>query len=122
VRYVDEQVADRSFGLLLTAVLLAVGLRHLRVWALAAAVVMLLVALAMPSVLRGPRRAWMRLGSLLGAIVNPIVLGVLFFFVITPAGLLGRVIGRDPLRLRPVSLRTYWRERADATSDMTLPF
>ncbi len=115
-------MSDRSFGLLLTVALLAIGLRHLRVWALADAVAMLIVALAIPSVLRGPKRAWMRLGRLLGASVNPIVLGVLFVFVITPAAWLSRIFGHDPLRLRPANLPTYWRERDEAPSNMTLPF
>lgn len=55
------------------------------------------------------RGAWNMLGQLLGRIMNPIVYGVLFFLIVTPAGLISRLRGRDPLRLKLApEAETYW--------------
>jgi len=61
----------------------------------------------------------MALGHLLGRIVSPIVLGLIFFVLITPVALFGRVAGRDPLRLKPRAISSYWvkREPAGPTPD-----
>lgn len=64
-----------------------------------------------PQRLAGLNRAWMRLGALLGAIISPIVLGVMFFVLITPVALLTRAFGRDVLRLKKRAVSSYWIER-----------
>ncbi|HEV8145562.1 MAG TPA: SxtJ family membrane protein [Bryobacteraceae bacterium] len=107
----------------MAAVLLVIGFVRSKLWAVAGAALLLILALAIPSVLHRPKRAWLLLGRGMGAIVNPIILGFLFYLVITPAGLLGRLFGRDPLRLRPnATLPSYWRERAESSSDLTTPY
>ena len=71
-----------------------------------------LVALIRPTLLAGPNRLWTKLGLLLGAIVSPIALGLLFYSVLTPLGTLSRLKGNDPLRLRrDTSARSYWIPR-----------
>lgn len=62
-----------------------------------------------PSLLRLPHRLWMRLGELLGAIVTPVVLGVVFFLVVTPIGLAKRLTGWDPLGRREGLAAARWR-------------
>jgi hypothetical protein len=57
---------------------------------------------------------WMALGHLLGRIVSPIVLGLIFFVLITPVALLGRIAGRDPLRIKPRAISSYWINREPA--------
>jgi len=72
----------------------------------------LVVAWLRPAVLAPLNRAWTRFGLLLHRIVSPIVLGVMFFVVITPMGLVMRALGKDPLRLRyDREARTYWIDR-----------
>ena len=84
---------------------------------------LLLLAFVAPSLLRQPKRAWLFLGFLLGMVVNPIVLGFLFFVVITPAALIMRLFGRDAMRLRgDRDASTYWQIRSDPPSDMTEQF
>jgi len=79
-----------------------------RLWAIGIAVVVLLFALAAPAVLAPLNRAWMRFGLLLGRIMNPIVLGIFFFGVLTPFGWFRRR-GSDPLGLTfDRDARTYW--------------
>ena len=110
--------SDRSFGLVFAVVFLAIGLSPLlaaggiRIWPLVIAAVLGVVALAYPRLLRPANALWLKFGLLLSRIVNPIVLGLLFFVVITPAGLIMRLLGKDPLRLRiDRTAPSYWIER-----------
>lgn len=110
--------SDRAFGLVFSALFLLIGLAPLRThhplrwWALGAAVALLPLALLQPVWLHPFNRLWTRLGLLLGRIVNPVVMGLLFFVVVTPMAFLFRLLGKDPLRLAKDSqARSYWIER-----------
>jgi hypothetical protein len=110
-----EGSSDRSFGLVIAAVLLLVALGPLRHghtprwWALAVAVVFALVALAKPALLARLNRLWMKLGILLGKVVSPIALGILFYGVLTPLAVVVRLTGKDPLRLKlDPAADSYW--------------
>lgn len=109
---------DRGFGLVMAAFFVVVALLPLRaghpvrIWALGAAACLLALALAKPSLLHIPNMLWRRLGLLLGAVVNPIVLSLMFFLVFTPVALFLRLAGKDPLRLKkPKDARSYWIRR-----------
>jgi predicted membrane metal-binding protein len=113
-----QQSTDRSFGLVFAAVCAIIGLsplffgRSIRLWALIAGAIFLLAALAFPSVLAPLNRLWLKFGLLLHKIVSPIVLGIMFFLVITPIGLFLRARGKDPLRLKlDRQSPSYWIER-----------
>ena len=72
----------------------------------------LLVTLVAPGLLAPLNRAWMRLASILNTIVSPIVLGIMFFGVFAPTGIVMRLAGRDAMRRRlDPQARTYWQER-----------
>jgi hypothetical protein len=72
----------------------------------------LVCALFFPTVLSPLNKAWFRLGLLLGKIASPIVLGAIFFLMITPVALLMRLGGRDVLGLRrKKSVSSYWIDR-----------
>jgi hypothetical protein len=110
--------SDRGFGIVFAIFFTLVGLlplrQHhpLRWWALALAGVFLVVALLQPGWLRPLNRVWTTLGLLLGRVVSPVVTGLLFFLVVTPIGLLFRLLKKDPLRLASSSgTETYWIER-----------
>jgi hypothetical protein len=110
--------SDRSFGLVFAAVFLIVALYPLlhaagiRLWAIAVSGVFLLLALLLPQVLAPANRLWTKFGLLLHTIVSPIALGILFFLVVTPTGLLMRLFGKDPLRLRfDPAADSYWIRR-----------
>ena len=110
--------SNRSFGWTFTAIFLAVGVYGLwhggavLSWLLVAAVVMAAVTVTRETWLTPLNRAWMSLGLLLGRVVNPIVLGMIFFGVFTPVGLVMRMWGRDAMarRFEP-DLKTYWLKR-----------
>ena len=113
--------SDRSFGIVFTLVFLAVG-----VWAVSggqskgwlffvSAVLFLVAAIARPSILGPLNRAWAKLGLLLGQVFNPIVLGVVFFLVVTPMAVIRRLLDKDSLHLKFKSdLESYWIDRSPA--------
>jgi hypothetical protein len=81
-------------------------------WALPVAVVFLVIAYTVPSILGPLNRLWMKFGLLLYKVMNPIVLGLLFFVTIMPIGLVMRAFGKDFLRLRlDRGAKSYWIER-----------
>ena len=114
--------SERSFGLLFGAVFaLLAGYGWLfKGWSLVivlalvgVAVAFVLLGFVAPKVLRPLNWLWFQLGQLLGKIVSPVVLGAIFFLILTPVSLLRRLFGRDELRLkRKASQTSYWLDRA----------
>jgi hypothetical protein len=98
------------FGLLALAPLVFAG--RPRWWALAVALAFAAVARLRPALLAPLNRLWLRLGLLLHAIVSPVVLGIIFFLVLTPTAWLVRMLGKDLLRLAfDREAASYWIER-----------
>ena len=119
--------SDRTFGLVMAgavALLAAINFSHRgRLWPfeLAAAVLLLLAAGLKPSALHPLNLIWMKLGLLLHRVVNPIVMGLLFFGTIWPTGLIMRMRGRDLLRLkREPASDTYWIAREPGPQPETM--
>lgn len=110
--------SDRAFGLVFAVLFAVVGLFSVpfggavRWWALGIGAAFLAASVLAPRVLAPLNRVWTRFGLLLHTIVSPVVLGFMFFLVVTPTGLLMRLFRKDPLRLRfDPEARTYWVER-----------
>ena len=113
-----RQSSNRAFGWTFVAVFSILGVwplafdEGLRWWAMFAAATLLLATLAMPGLLTRPNRMWLRFGALLHRIVSPIVLALMFYMVITPIGLLMRLLGKDLLCLRRGDpAHSYWIKR-----------
>jgi hypothetical protein len=113
-----EGSSDRAFGLVFAVVFLVIAgwpLFHgeaIRWWAAGVAAMFALVALVKSVLLAGLNRLWMKLGILLGKVVSPIALGILFYVVITPIGVMIRLSGKDPLRLKfDPDADSYWIPR-----------
>ena len=126
----DEEIegsTDRGFGLTVGGILLAIAVVRIGLgwwssgeaqlgwleWTLGGVgLVLLLLGLVAPAALAPLNRAWTKLGLLLFKIVNPIVLGLIFALTIIPIGLLLRLFGKDPLRLKfEPEAKSYWIER-----------
>ena len=110
--------SDRAFGLVFTVVFAIVAGwplldgNPLRWWALVPAAGFLAAALIRPALLAPLNRLWTRFGLLLHRVVNPLVMGVMFFLLITPMGLALRLLGKDPMRLRrDPAAASYWIAR-----------
>lgn len=115
----SELPSERKFGFIFFFVFVVLGIfayfKHHNVqysvlFGLIAAVFLLLALLA-PKVLRPLNKAWFQLGLLMAKIVNPLVMAVLFFVLITPVAVLSRLFGRDVLRLKKSAQSTYWVQR-----------
>jgi hypothetical protein len=113
-----EGSSNRAFGLVFAAVFLLIGIwpamfgDALRGWALVVAAAFALIAWIRPELLAGANRLWMKLGILLGKLVAPVALAILFYGVFTPLGAVLRLAGKDPLRQKgDPSTRSYWLPR-----------
>jgi len=111
--------SERSFGFLFTAVFAGLGgygfykgWNHTAyvIW-FSASIVVSLITIFAPRILVPFNWAWFQLGQLLGKIVNPIVLGIIFFGFLTPIAFVGRLFGRDELRLKWRPVDSYWIDR-----------
>jgi hypothetical protein len=112
-----ERSSERSFGLVMAAVfaimtftpLLREPPGEIRWWALGLCAAFLVLAFFWQAPLKPLNMAWTKLGLVLYHVVNPIVLGLLFFLTVTPLALLMRMLGKDPLRLRrDPKASSYW--------------
>ena len=117
--------SERRFGALFTLVFAAIGAwGHYKggsaaasnAWFVAAAVVAL-VTLAAPRLLAPFNLAWFKLGLLMGKVVSPIVLGIIFFVILTPVAIAGRLFGRDELRIKRNAVQSYWIDRVPPGPD-----
>ena len=112
---------DRSFGIVFTLVFLAMG-----IWVVSEgqskgwfffviAALFLAVAIARPCILGPLNRAWTKFGLLLGQVFNPLLLGFVFFLVVTPIAVVMRLWGKDFLHLKSKpGLKSYWVDRSSA--------
>jgi len=110
--------SEKSFGIVFTVVFALIGLWPLikgvepRYWAVGLGSLFLILAYAWPAALRPLNVLWFKFGMLLYKIVNPLVMGMLFYTTVTPIGLLMRATGKDPLnRSFDKNARSYWIER-----------
>ena len=95
--------SNRSFGVVFSVVFLIISFWPLftegtiRIWAIFIAILFLLISYFKPDVLYPLNKIWFKFGLLLGSIVSPIVMGIVFFIIVTPIGLIMRIIGKDLL-------------------------
>ena len=112
-----QRGSERSFGVVFTVVFLLIavvpfvtsGKTHY--WALIIAAAFGVVTVVAPRILKPLNILWFKFGMLLGAIIAPLVMIIVFFVVVTPIGLLMRLFGKDPLRLKRAATDTYWIKR-----------
>jgi hypothetical protein len=113
-----EGSSDRTFGLVFAIFFLGTALWPLlrgdvpRWWGLALSSICLLLTLTRPALIHPANVLWTRLAVLLNKVANPVVTGLMFYLVFTPVGLVMRLSGKDPLRLKFESnTKSYWIER-----------
>lgn len=111
--------SERSFGIVFSIVFTIIGVLPLRfmtyevnIWALGIAVIFLILGVFAPKTLAPLNKAWFKFGLILHKIVNPVVLGLMFFTMITPMALGLRLMGKDPLKRNfDQDAKTYWVDR-----------
>ena len=119
--------SNRSFGLVFFIVFLIVALwplksgEDLRLWSLALSIIFLILGIFNSKLLTPLNKLWMKFGMFLGLMVSPIVMGIVFFSVVTPIGFFMRIMGKDLLRLKSKK-NTYWIDRDNIKSSMKKQF
>jgi len=109
--------SNRSFGIVFFIVFLIIGTYpiffqgELRIWSLIVSIIFLLLGIINSRFLSPLNLLWFKFGMLLGRIVSPIVMGLVFFLVVTPTGLLMRLFGKDPLNTKFSKDDSYWIKR-----------
>ncbi len=113
-----KTASNREFGWVFSAVFCLIALWPLldaappRIWAFVVAALFALVAVFFPAALTPLNRLWTRLGAVMHKIVNPVVLGLIYLLTILPIGLIFKLLGKDPLRLkRDPNASSYWIAR-----------
>ena len=116
-----ELPSNKKFGFFFTFVFAILAFYFLFIdsilWAQALAILavfFLLITVIIPQVLLPLNKLWMRLGLLLGMIVSPIVLGIIFFGLVAPYGVVMRMFGRDELRLKFTKKSSHWISRSES--------
>ena len=116
--------SNKSFGIVFFVFFLAVAIYpiffdgNLRVWSLIISFIFLILGLINSNLLTPLNLLWFKFGMLLGKIVSPIVMGFVFFLVVTPTGYIMRFLNKDLLRLKRKNINSYWIERTPIKSTM----
>ena len=120
--------SNRSFGIVFFIVFFLIAIYpiikegDLRLWSLVISLVFLILGIINSKILSPLNKLWFKFGLLLGKIVSPIVMGAIFFFVVTPIGLFMRFIGKDLLNLKINSNKSYWINKSGEKSKMKNQF
>ena len=121
--------SNRSFGLLFFVIFLIVSLWPLthegsiRIWSVIISAVFLILGLINSRLLTPLNVFWFKFGMILGAIISPIVMGIVFFLVVTPTGFILRIMGKDLLNKKyDKEKETYWIKRNAPTGTMKRQF
>ncbi len=121
--------SNRSFGIVFFIVFVLIAIYPLinqgdvRIWSLIISSLFLLLGLLNSNILTPLNKLWFRFGLFLGKIISPIIMGVIFFLVVTPIGLIMRLFGKDILNLKLNKKKnSYWIEKVDPKSKMKNQF
>ena len=113
----DKKNSNKSFGVLFFIVFLLIALwplvkgDSLRIWSLLIAIIFLVLGLLNSKILNPFKKIWIKFGEILGKVIAPIVLSIVYFIVITPIGLLLRIFGKDLLGIKFLKKKSYWIKR-----------
>ena len=119
---------NRNFGLLFFIIFLLFGLwpilngETIRLWSIIIALIFLVLVFLNLKLLSTFRLAWIKLGEVLGKIVAPLVMGLIYFIIITPIGLFLRLIGKDLLKIKFSKDNSYWMKREKNINSMKKQF
>ena len=121
--------SNRNFGLVFFFVFIVISLwpfvhgGHIRIWAILISAAFLILGLLNSSLLTPLNKLWFKFGIFLGIIIAPVVMGFVFFFVVTPIGLMMRIIGKDLLRKKyDKKIESYWIDREKFAGTMKRQF
>ena len=120
--------SNRSFGIVFFIVFLLLAFYPLtyngetRVWSLIISLIFLILGLLNSKILAPLNKLWFKFGIFLGKIISPLIMGIIFFLVVTPIGLIMRILGKDVLNLKYNKNKSYWIEKNEPKSKMKNQF
>ncbi len=120
--------SNRSFGIVFFIVFLLVGLypllnsNEIRIWSILIAFLFLALGIKNSRSLTPFNLLWFKFGMLLGMIVSPIIMSLVFFLVVTPTGIIMKLLNKDLLKLKKNKSKSYWINKSDSKSDMKNQF
>ena len=120
--------SNRSFGIVFFIVFLLIALypltnnEEIRTWPAIISLIFLVLGLLNSKILAPFNKIWFKFGIILGKIISPLVMGIIFFLVVTPIGIIMRSLGKDLLNLKYNKDNTYWTEKSGPKSKMKNQF
>ena len=120
--------SNRSFGIVFFIVFLLIALypliysEEIRIWSVIISIIFLVLGLLKSKILTPLNKLWFKFGILLGKVISPLIMGIIFFLVVTPIGLIMRLLGKDLLNLKYSDTKSYWIEKSDQKSTMKNQF
>ncbi len=120
--------SNRSFGVVFFIVFLLIALypilkgNDLRIWSLIISFIFLTLGLINSKILTPLNRLWFKFGLLLGRFISPLIMGIIFFVVVTPIGIIMRLLKKDLLNLKYNKKETYWIDKSGPKSKMKNQF
>ena len=120
--------SNRSFGIVFAFVFLLIALYPLsysgeiRYWSAIISLIFLVLGLLKSKILTPLNKLWFKFGIFLGKIMSPLIMGIIFFLVVTPIGLIMRLLGKDLLNLKYENKNTYWIEKTGPKNKMKNQF
>ena len=120
--------SNRSFGIVFFIFFLFVALyplfnnEDIKLWSLIISIIFLILGLLNSKVLTPLNRIWFKFGIILGKIVSPFVMGIIYFLIVTPIGLIMKLFGKDLLNLKYENKNSYWIEKTGPKSKMKNQF
>ena len=120
--------SNRSFGVVFFIVFLLIATYplinngELRVWSLVLSLAFLILGLLNSKILYPLNKIWFKFGLLLGKLVSPLIMAIIFFLVVTPIGILMRILNKDLLNLKFNKSKSYWIEKNEQKSKMKNQF
>ena len=116
--------SNRSFGIVFFLVFLIISLyplvnnENLRVWSLILSLIFLVLGLINSKILTPLNKIWFKFGIFLGNIISPLIMGIIFFLIVTPTALILRIFKKDILNLKKNKSISYWIKRTGSKSKM----
>ena len=120
--------SNRSFGLVFFTVFLLIGIfplledQNLRTWSLVISAIFLILWLLKSKILSPLNKIWFKFGIFIGKIITPLIMGLIFFFIVTPTGLLMKFLKKDLLNLKYNDKKSYWIKKMGPKSKMKNQF
>ena len=116
--------SNKSFGIVFSIVFLVIAFwpmlngNEINYWSLAISIVFLILGLINSKILTPLNKIWFKIGIFLGNIVSPVLLGLVFFLIVTPTSIIMKLLGKDLLNLKKNNNNSYWIEKNNQKSKM----